>query len=542
MDQSIKSCLDLCIMSANLVPYATKMLVDSRLKYCPKKVMMNRGRTKIIRSDHYPIIIQMEGMQRANMKMPKESRWNLNKPGGWEKYKVTLEEASEKIDTIIDDETLSIEDVMRKVDSKMNNAKFYAFGKTKPITRKASERRLEVRLAAAQGMDGDQKVRDLMRKQFEQLEEEIVKLKDNKYGRVTNVFKMREIVAGPKKAPQEAHAVIDNEKKELVVSTEGIKKVTLKHCMDTLKDNKPEEDVEQLVTVIKDVHEHRMKEDDGNEMEVTKDEFDLILDKFKRKNKRSYDFLMKAGNCFKNSIFKLCARMIKEETFPERFYETTLQQLWKRKFPRENLSNHRFIHLKDWLPKTCESLIVSQMKTQILEAGTKYQIGGVPGHRVEEHLITVKAIISRCIETGGGVIINLVDIKTFFDSESLRGVMDSLYSAGVPMKAYRTWFKLNSKTVITVRTPSGRTNSEEAGELCAQGSSGAALASQLDIDLGLKSHFAGSSDEPGYGQVCVRPQAFQDDILRAAPNTVSARAGATKLSSMLRERLLRCHP
>ena len=379
LDQSIKSCLDLCIMSANLVPYTTKMLVDSRLKFYPKKVMMNRGRTKIIRSDHYPIIIQMEGMQRVNMKMPKESRWNLNKPGGWEKYKVTLEEASEKIDTIIDDETLSIEDVMRKVDSKMNNAKFYAFGKTKPITRKASERRLEVRLAAAQGLDGDQKVRDLMRKQFEQLEEEIVKLKDNKYGRVTNVFKMREIVAGPKKAPQEAHAVIDNEKKELVVSTEGIKKVTLQHCMDTLKDNKPEEDVEQLVTVIKDVHEHRMNEDDGNETEVTKDEFDLILDKFKRKNKRSYDFLMKAGNCFKNSIFKLCARMIKEETFPERFYETTLQQLWKRKFPRENLSNHRFIHLKDWLPKTCESLIVSQMKTQILKAGTKYQIGGVPG-------------------------------------------------------------------------------------------------------------------------------------------------------------------
>ena len=200
MDQSIKSCLDLCFRSANLVPYATKMLVDSRLKYCTKKVMMNRGRTKIIRSDHYPIIIQMEGMQRANMKMPKESRWNLNKPGGWEKYKVTLEEASEKIDTIIDDDTLSIEDVMRKVDSKMNNAKFYAFGKTKPITRKASERRLEVRLAAAQGLDGDQKVRDLMRKQFEQLEEEIVKLKDNKYGRVTNVFKMREIVAGPKKS------------------------------------------------------------------------------------------------------------------------------------------------------------------------------------------------------------------------------------------------------------------------------------------------------------------------------------------------------
>ena len=34
---------------------------------------------------------------------------------------------------------------------------------------------------------------------------------------------MREIVAGPKKAPQEANAVLDSETKELVVTSEEIK-------------------------------------------------------------------------------------------------------------------------------------------------------------------------------------------------------------------------------------------------------------------------------------------------------------------------------
>ena len=105
--------------------------------------------------------------------------------------------------------------------------------------------------------------------------------------------------------------MLDKRKNELVVSTEGIKKLTLEHCMETLKDNEPEEDVEQLVNIIKDVHEYRMKEDNGNSMDVSKDEFDIILEKFDRKNKRSYDFLMKAGDRFKNSIFKLCKRMIK---------------------------------------------------------------------------------------------------------------------------------------------------------------------------------------------------------------------------------------
>ena len=64
------------------------------------------------------------------------------------------------------------------------------------MTKKSAQRQLELWLAAAQGMDSEEKVRELMRRQYDQLEDEINKLKENKYGRITNVFKMREIVAG----------------------------------------------------------------------------------------------------------------------------------------------------------------------------------------------------------------------------------------------------------------------------------------------------------------------------------------------------------
>ena len=46
----------------------------------------------------------------------------------------------------------------------------------------------------------------------------------------------------------------------------------------------------------------------------------------------------------------------------------------------------------------------------------------------------------------------------------------TLYSPTIPMKAYRTWFQLNSKTVISVKTPAGQTEYQEVGEICAQGS------------------------------------------------------------------------
>ena len=121
--------------------------------------------------------------------------------------------------------------------------------------------------------------------------------------------------------------------------------------------------------------------------------------------------------------------------------------------------------MKDWLLTTCKAMIVSQIKQHVLDAGTQYQIGGLPGPQVVDHLITLKAIISRTIITGGGAIIILVYIKTFFYSKS--GFMDSLYSAGVPMKLYRTWFKVNAMTVMSVPTPTGTTQTKQQEELCA---------------------------------------------------------------------------
>ena len=107
--------------------------------------------------------------------------------------------------------------------------------------------------------------------------------------------------------------------------------------------------------------------------------------------------------------------MIEEENFPKRFDETKLQQLWKKKGVCEDLNNHRYLHIKDWLSWLCESLIVDKMKQDIIEGGTVYQIGGIPGHCSEKHLVSVKSTIKRCINTGSGCIVQLVDIQKFFD-------------------------------------------------------------------------------------------------------------------------------
>jgi hypothetical protein len=244
-------------------------------------------------------------------------------------------------------------------------------------------------------MDDEKIVKELLRNQYNTMEAEINKLKEGKFGRVTNVFKMKEIVAGAKKRPQEAHTVLDVETKNLIVSTEEIKRVTLNHVMNTFKRVAPHEDVKLIVIMVSEAHDKRMIEGVEEEMEITEDDFGELVGKLEKKKKKSSDFLLKAGKKFKIVVFKLCRRLIQAEVFPERFFETVLHQLWKKKSPKENLGNHRFIHVKDWLPKCVEALVVMKMKDAILKAGNKYQIGGISKHRVEEHLIVVKAIIER---------------------------------------------------------------------------------------------------------------------------------------------------
>ena len=207
-----------------------------------------------------------------------------------------------------------------------------------------------------------------------------------------------------------------------------------------LKNNIPKPEVKILLKCQSELHEMMMEDDTDKETTITVEEYDEVVRKFKKKNKKSYFFLTKAGEEFQKSIFKLCKPMLEEERFPIDFSLTVLHQMWKRKVSREDLNNHCYIHMKDWLPRLTEALTVSLMKEDVLKSGNKFQIGGIPGHKVEEHLVVVKAVIQLQINKKSGVILQLVDIEKFFDSDILRTIMTSLNEANINKKAYRCWF------------------------------------------------------------------------------------------------------
>ena len=132
----------------------------------------------------------------------------------------------------------------------------------------------------------EQRAKELLEKQSQMLEAEINEIKMMRHGRMTKVFKMREKIAGSKKQSQEAHAV-RNKKGELVVSNEEIIKVSLEHCLDTFKNQEPHVDAKMLIEIKEDVHEARMKAECKDYFQLKKEDLDLILERFKKKKKKS---------------------------------------------------------------------------------------------------------------------------------------------------------------------------------------------------------------------------------------------------------------
>ena len=82
-------------------------------------------------------------------------------------------------------------------------------------------------------LDDHEEIKQILKQQSQVIEDAIKKIKQEKYGCVTNVFKMRELVECQKK--QEAHTVRYPKTGENVVSSEEIKRVNLEPCVNVLK-------------------------------------------------------------------------------------------------------------------------------------------------------------------------------------------------------------------------------------------------------------------------------------------------------------------
>ena len=349
-------------------------------------------------------------------------------------------------------------------------------------------------------------------------------------------FKLKAKVTGEKKVGAEAVAIKDPDDGNLIYETDDIKAASLKYVQNLLKDEEPDEQFSFEIKVKELLHDVRMTEivNDDDHDELTKDDFHNVLDMLKNKSKEKYKFILNAGSSLKEALFRLFRNVWKQEARPQQWKSTTIIQLYKGKGEMEDLNNHRNIHTKEDVPKAFEMAVVDFSKPKIVTKCSKFQIGGMPGHRPSEHLYCIKSIMVLFEQMDIPLIMQFFDIAKYFDSEVLRDAMASLYEAGICGKLYRLLFELNKETEIMIKTGVGVTKVGHVGEYVAQGSIGGGLISSLNLDVEVNNFFSGSRDEVGYSNVRLQPMILQDDISRLCSSTESARAAIRRIETMMK--------
>ena len=533
---SNRSCLDLFIVSKELRPYVSGLLVDSVRAITPARVVTTGGRRKLVYSDHYTCVLTLAGLKRAGSRTETKEKtvgWNLTKEGGWNNYKKLTDEYSKKVDKIVENEDLTTELKYKKFEALHNHIKFKAFGK---VTLKAP---CQQSVKENSNETEDEKRERIWNEQEKVAEKEIQEIKKTN-GKLAKIWELRKKIIGNKKDTIQATAMVDPKTMKLEVSKDKIMSISLKYCTETLKNNEPEKKFEKLIEEKKERVKKIVEEKDGD-FETEDSIYQSLLNKFKISTKANYHFLVRAGDKFQKSILRFCQKMIDKEEFPTMFDKTTLHMIFKGgNGRREVLSDNRFIHCKPWFPRLVEGLVVEGgLRSALLDRSSRYQVGGQPGHRTDELVFVIKSVMAKYKKEGKPLLLQMFDISKYFDKETIEDAILTCEQREANKKATRLWYKLNMKTKIQVRTGVGMTEEAEVGAVLGQGTLGGALISQAVLDDGVGEHFTpGGEEEVQYGGVPLAPLMYQDDLLHGVEGVEEARRSCAKVDTIMKQRLL----
>jgi hypothetical protein len=225
--------------------------------------------------------------------------------------------------------------------------------------------------------------------------------------------------------------------------------VSLQYCVDLLTKRRVDEEFKDNYYLQDIIHLLRCEEDEPEEYpELELEEFEKRMKILKNKCKDKYEFILKSGEGYQRCLFNLFSKVWELEEKPQQWKNTIIVQLYKGKGEESSFDCQRNIHTKKENPKFFGGIVVDMSKSKLTEHCSKFQIGGIPGHRPQEHLFTIKSIIGLYSYLNMPLLLQLWDISKYFDKEVLRDAMDTLYEAGIRGKLYRLWFMLNNNAEI----------------------------------------------------------------------------------------------
>ena len=244
---------------------------------------------------------------------------------------------------------------------------------------------------------------------------------------------------------------------------------------------------------------------------------------------------------FKMVVKELVQRIYQRGEIPESFKSTTLMKLHK-KGPKNVIDNYRWLHLKTWLPKITEKIVLLKLKDRMVAGTPEFQLGGQPMGSCAEHLVKVNTLLEMRLAEKKPTVIHLYDIRKCFDQVNLWDVAWEAAEIGIVGQDLRFLIDINQDIKMKICGDSRPSAHFVARDTLGQGMVSACIGSSLTIARVVDRRFRWKTDKICVADTAVDPSGFVDDILTMDGSASAGKDSCTRISDSLDELALRAHP
>ena len=502
--------------------------VDEKFQKTPYRWKYGPGGKEKNYSDHCMVSFQVSVQLRGESgfgNRKKITKFRYGKPGGHEAYQADLEGRSLELLTRVSTEP-SINEVVEHFYKAVKDASYAGYGIT-TITTAKLKRVDEEKEWRRRTMEIDEYLKNITAK----------------YSRpMTRVWSARKSVLMEGRYAEES-AVKNHWTGEMLREREEIFDFSLEFNESVLR--KEESKVGDWSEVRKrKVWETKLAmsvENAESRQPITNKEFDRALCEVAASNKDVYQDLNRAGPMFKYAVKELIQRIYQTGEIPDSFKETTLMKLHK-KGPKNVIDNYRWLHLKQWLPKLTEKVVLLKLKDRMTEGTPEFQLGGQPMGSCAEHLVYVNTVLAMRITQNLPTVVHLYDVRKCFDQVNLWDVGWEAAQIGIVGRDLRFLMNINQDIKMRICGDERKDKYFVARDSLGQGMVSACVGSALAIARVVEERFRWKTDKIMIGGEPIKPSGFVDDLASLDATAKAGKDSCSRVSDALDEMTLKAHP
>ena len=483
-----KSVLDYFLMSNTLHDSLQSVLIDEEKIYCPYRVITEKGKQRVVYSDHCTITGDFAiDTGQVGRRVEKSCGWRYSEEG-FQDYQMESEVSMQfdltapSISKVYSSWVTEFEKLMAKCFRR------HTFKNKSGVAVESTTKHKKIREVILE-MSKKGKIQRAVAKMYQQklvqieihlsAEARAERLKATSATLTVNdrfspigYWKLKKAANKSVRREQTMSSVVMENGAE-AESENAIIQAYQNEFEKRLANRKPAPGWEEYTTETNTVVRNWLLGDSQSTPPFSPDEMDKVLATLNEDSSPGVDnyppkVFTKAGTGVVSSILSLCNRIKELREIPEQWEFVRIVTIYKQKGSKKELKYYRGIFLAVVMSKIFEKLVKNRIEEKLqrinlLQAGSRKNRGPA------ENVFLFRGVMDHYKFTGKPLYVTAYDFEQAFDSLWLEDCILSLKEIGVEKEYLQLIYNLNKRAQVIVQTPYGPTAAFETDPIVKQG-------------------------------------------------------------------------